>query len=116
MITLPTGTHFETRQINGQRVRVATAYPREDMWERIEAALTAPDPATRRLLAGASQPLSLWHSFDGRLDILMVDSGFTLLENGPEDHLAPLMVTQAPSWWRRMLQALLGGFAPAACR
>lgn len=111
MITLPTGTHFEVRTINGQRVRVATAYSREDMWQRVEAALSAPDPATRRLLAGASLPLTLWHSYDVRLDILMQDSGFSLLENGPQDHLAPIRPAQASSelpWWQRLLQGLLG--------
>jgi hypothetical protein len=111
MITLPTGTHFEARTINGQRVRVATAYPRQDMWERIEAALSAPDPATRRLLGGASLPITLWHSYDGRLDILMQDSGFALLENGPKDQLAALRSAQkssAGSWWQRLLQGLLG--------
>ncbi len=111
MITIPTGTQMEARTIHGQRVRVATAYPRQDMWARIEAALAAPDPATRRLLAGASLPITLWHSYDGRLDILMQDRGFSLLQNGPQDHLAPLRLVRASgaaSWWQRLLQGLLG--------
>jgi hypothetical protein len=111
MITIPTGTQMEARTIHGQRVRVVTAYPREDMWQRVEAALVAPDPAKRRLLAGASLPLTLWHSYDGRLDILMQDSGFALLENGPKDQLAALRSAQessADSWWQRLLQGLLG--------
>ena len=116
MLTLPTGTTWQIQTIDGQRVRCATAYPRADMWERIEDALRAPDPATRLLLQRAKKPITLWHSYDGRLDIMTEDAGFALLENPPRQALAPMVSQQPfgvsvlyalPSWMRRSIHRAL---------
>lgn len=116
MLTLPTGTTWQIQTIDGQRVRCATAYPRADMWQRIEAALRAPDPATRLLLERAKKPITLWHSYDGRLDIMTEDAGFALLEGPPAICLAPIVpqrpfgasvIYALPSWMRRAIHRAL---------